>query len=86
VTDFTEMKPMTPSSADKRLAVSGAAMQFSDDLNEIATRISWATPTAARYMSERERESLASAAATITQVRDELAELAARLAVEVIPG
>jgi hypothetical protein len=67
---------MPPSSSEKRLALAGAVLQFSDDMSELATRISWATPTAARYMSEQERESLASAAATITQVRDDLAELA----------
>jgi len=77
---------MPPSSADKRLAVSGAVQQFSDDLSELATRISWALPTSSRYMSEQELASITSAAATIAQVRDDLAELAARLAVEVIPG
>jgi hypothetical protein len=75
---------MPPSSADKRLAVSGAVLQFSDDLNEIATRISWATPTASRYMSPQELETLANAEVTIGRLRDELAELAARLAVEVV--
>ena len=67
---------MPPSSADKRLALAGAVLQFSDDLNEIATRINWATPTASRYMSEQELASITAAGATIAQLRDDLAELA----------
>ena len=77
---------MPPSSADKRLAVSGAVQQFNDDLAEIALRMSWATPTASRYLTPQELEPLVNAEATIGRLRDELAELAARLAVEVIPG
>jgi len=77
---------MPPSSADKRLAVSGAVHQFSDDLSELALRMSWATPTAARYLTPQELEPLVNAEATIARLRDELAELAARLAVEVVPG
>jgi hypothetical protein len=72
---------MPPSSADKRLALSGAVLQFSDDLAEIATRISWARPTASRYLTPQELEPLVNAEATVARLRDELAELAARLAV-----
>ena len=75
---------MPPSSADRRLAVSGAVLQFSDDLNEIALRISWARPTASRYLTPQELEPLVNAEASIARLRDELAELAARLAVEVV--
>ena len=75
---------MPPSSADKRLALSGAVLQFSDDLSELALRMSWALPTSSRYMSEQELASITSAAATIAQVRDDLAELAAQLAVEIV--
>jgi len=77
---------MPSSSADKRLALSGAVLQFSVDLSELALRMSWATPTAASCMSEQELASITTAAAAITQVRDDLAELAARLAVEVVPA
>jgi len=77
---------MPPSSADKRLAVSGAVLQFSDDMRDLALRMSWARPTASRYLTPQELEPLVNAEATIGRMRDELAELAAGLAVEVIPG
>ena len=77
---------MPPSSADKRLALSGAAKQFSDDLAEIATRMGWARPTASLYLTPQELEPLLNAEATIARLRDQLAELAATLAVEVVPG
>jgi hypothetical protein len=72
---------MPPSSADKRLALSGAVLQFSDDLREIALRMSWARPTASRFLAPEELEPLVNAEATITRLGDELGELAARLAV-----
>ena len=77
---------MPSSSTDQRLAVSGAVLQFSDDMTDLALRMSWARPTASRYLTPQELEPLVNAEATIGRMRDELAELAARLAVEVIPG
>jgi len=77
---------MPPSSSEKRRALAGAVLQFSDDLSELALRMSWARPTASRYLTPQELEPLVNAEATIGRLRDELAELAARLAVEVIPG
>ena len=67
---------MPPSSADKRLALAGAVLQFSDDLNELAVRINWALPTASGYMSPQELASITTAGTTIAQLRDDLAELA----------
>ena len=67
---------MSPSSSAKRLALAGAVLQFSDDLNEIATRINWALPTSSSYMSPQEITSITTAGATIAQLRDDLAELA----------
>ena len=67
---------MSPSSSAKRLALAGAVLQFSDDLNELAVRINWALPTSSSYMSPQELTSITSAGATITQLRDDLAELA----------
>ena len=75
---------MPPSSSEKRLALAGAVSQLSDDLNEIAVRINWARPTASHYLTPQELEPLVNAEATIARLRDELAELAARLAVEVV--
>jgi hypothetical protein len=75
---------MPPSSSEKRLALAGAVSQFSDDLAEIALRISWARPTASHHLTPQELEPLVNAEATIGRLRDELAELAARLAVEVV--
>jgi hypothetical protein len=77
---------MPPSSAEKRLALAGAVQQFADDLSELAMKMNWALPTSTRYMSEQELASITSAAATIATVRDDLAELAGWLAVEVAPG
>ena len=77
---------MPPSSSEKRLALAGAVLQFSGDLNEIAVRISWARPTASHYLTPQELEPLVNAEACIARLRDQLAELAAQLAVEVIPG
>jgi len=76
---------MPPSSAEKRLALAGSVLQFSEDLTDLAIRIDWALPTSSRYMSEQELASITSAAATIATVRDDLAELASWLAVEVVP-
>jgi hypothetical protein len=76
---------MPPSSADKRRALAGSVLQFSEDLTDLAIRISWALPTSSRYMNEQELASITASAATIAQVRDDLAELASWLAVEVVP-
>jgi hypothetical protein len=46
--------------------------------------MSWARPTASRYLTPQELEPLVNAEATIARLRDELAELAARLAVEIV--
>jgi len=75
---------MPPSSSEKRLALAGAVSQLSDDLNEIAVRINWARPTASHYLTPQELEPLVNAEATIARLRDDLSELAARLAVEVV--
>ena len=76
---------MPPSSAEKRLSLAGSVLQFSEDLTDLAMRINWALPTSSRYMSEQELASITASAATVAQVRDDLAELANRLAVEVVP-
>jgi hypothetical protein len=67
---------MTPSSDDRTLAVRGMFATFADDFAELATRISWALPTATPHLSEQERAILIRAQASAEDLHREIEALA----------